>query len=244
MMDTHRATARTVLGFSVHGLSPRDETLFKSYLRFLDHRTDQHWQHQQDHADMRVVADGASASAEDTAAAPCQLTIGSMNGSSACERSHFICLPFKPDQLEAELNALGALALSMRTRHAPSAANAAVTAAGMHAEGELLRLARWPNPQTLRTPDRLRLATLMTGRPFTEAAIMARAGSSAAACNELLAELRAAGLLVPATGASPIPKIAYTNTSGTATGNVKPAVQPGLLARIRTRLGMSSFSLS
>ena len=241
MTNTHASPGRAALRFSIHGLSARDETLFKSYLRLLDHRTEQHWEHQQDQADVRVVADGVALLPGDAATAGIdarwQLTVGA----TARELRHFVCVPFRADQLESELNILGALVMAGRA-HVHAAPPATVQhAVAATAGGEMLRLLRWPSAAMLQTPERLRLATLMSGRPFTAASLIARAGHAADACAALIADLRSAGLLVSVAAMAQAPAAAAQPAPAT---RANPVAQPGLLARIRSRLGMSGLSLS
>lgn len=231
MIHTQLSSVRPALGFSFHGLSQRDETLFKSYLRLLDHRTAQHWEHHQDHADVRIVAEGAADAAPAAAsAARWQLTIGTTEK----QQQHFVSLPFKADQLESELNLLGALVIQVR--------NALSLKAPVRED--MLRLSRWPNPALLRSPERLRLATYMTGRPFSPSTLAARTGIAAASCDSFLADLRQAGLLEPASGGALQPAQQMRSQASSTAQAQRAPVQAGLLARIRNRLGITNLSLS
>ena len=63
-MDSYPSTIveRLTLTFCVEGLPAREELLFKSFVRLLDHLTQQHWSYQPPAAhqriDLLVVADG------------------------------------------------------------------------------------------------------------------------------------------------------------------------------------------
>ncbi|MFS2055626.1 hypothetical protein ACEN8K_43375, partial [Variovorax sp. CT11-76] len=61
---------RPLLSFSIEGLPARDELLFKSLVRLLDHRTHQHWAWQVEGADLRVVGDRAAALSAEAADSP------------------------------------------------------------------------------------------------------------------------------------------------------------------------------
>lgn len=235
MIHTQPSAVRPALGFSFHGLSPRDETLFKSYLRLLDHRTAQHWEHHQDRADVRVVAEGSVEATTDAASTSrWQLTIGTTEK----QQQHFVSLPFKADQLESELNLLGALVMQVRN----------ALSMKPQPRDDMLRLSRWPNPALLRSAERLRLATCMTGRPFSPATLSTRTGIAAAVCESFVTDLRQAGLLESANGAAATQPVQQNRTPASVAPDApqaqRPAVPVGLLARIRNRLGISNLSLS
>lgn len=222
------AFSRPTLGFALEGLSCRDETLFKAVVRLLDHRTLQRWVHQPTGPDVRVVAEVVMA-AEGCAvcpdvSAPLVLTISANPG----DRPHCLRLPLRANELEAVLNRLGDERIG--TRRLPHAG----ARTEMHTA--VVRLLRWPPPQLLGTPERVRLATLMVNRPITLIWLQQRAGIPPTACMQFLAELHDAGLLATAEN-TPVAPAALRDTSTVAAPVAAPE-RSGLLTRIRNRLGL------
>lgn len=247
---------RALLSFSVEGLPPREELLFKSLVRLLDHRTHQHWAWKAGHADLRVVGQEPPGDHEAPAQPVPMLAVGQLDpqrGGPALPRSaHFIALPLHADELEQTLNRLGAMVV-----HARGLGLAAAEATP--ADHEEFRLLRWPPAALLEAPHRIRLATLMTGRPTSLGVLRQRSGLAAQDCLDFIADLRRSGLLENVREAAlqaptPAPTPAHTTTlapsevsEGPQPGSAAPApspppvrdpVQPGLLARIRSRLGL------
>lgn len=227
------ATSRPVLGFTLEGLSGREENLFKAIVRLLDHRTMQRWVYRPADPDVRVIGDAsgdAGLRSVDAAAftpdidpvAPLLLTLSAVPGT----RPHCLGLPIRANELEAELNSLGVLrvGMTMPARSEIDIANATV------------RLLRWPPAELVGTPERVKLATLMVSKPATLAWLQHRSGVAPAACAKFLDELQEAGVLSsgsvssPTAGESALP-------GGADSMQPTPAAQSGLLARIRSRLG-------
>ncbi len=231
---------RALLSFSVEGLPPREELLLKSLVRLLDHRTHQHWAWKAGQADLRVVGGQASAEADDPAPAVPVLAIGQPDPQRG---GHFLALPLHADELENTLNRLGAMVV-----HARGLGIAAPDS--LIADDEEFRLLRWPPAALLETPARVRLATLMTGRPTSLLLLRQRSGLAPQDCLDFLADLRRSELLEGARQPAPAaarPPDALSTPS--APDSVLPLdsrpqalardpVQPGLLARIRSRLGL------
>ncbi len=96
---------------------------------------------------------------------------------------------------------------------------------------EALRLRRWPPADLLRTPDRMRLATLMTGRVLSLADLQRHSGQPQSACEAFIADLLRAGALDAVGAAQPM------QSARPAAASAQPRVQAGLLSRIRNRLG-------
>lgn len=233
MTDHAAAVSRPTLGFAIEGLSGRDETLFKAIVRLLDHRTLQRWVYRPGSPDLRVVCDSgftpevpadAEVMAPDIdALPPLLLTI------SAEQRGpHCLSLPIRADALEAELNSLGVERVRICGHRSLTPSTRTV------------QLLRWPSAQLLGTPERVRLATLMVSKPVTLAWVQERAGLPPAACAQFFAELHDAGMLA----ASPSPDAGESRTmsipaSAVGTKSAAAAAAPtGLLARIRSRLGL------
>lgn len=232
---------RALLSFSVEGLPPREELLFKSLVRLLDHRTHQHWAWKVDRADLRVVGQALPPVGNDSPTQPVpMLAIGQVDPQRG---GHFLPLPLHADALEQTLNRLGAMVVHARDLGLVAADTAP-------ADDERFRLLRWPPAALLATPHRIRLATLMTGRPTSLGMLRQRSGLAAQDCLDFIADLRRSGLLESVRETEPSsPHASAQPAVGSALETAAPAaptppardpVQPGLLARIRSRLGLLS----
>jgi len=225
---------RPLLSFSIEGLPARDELLFKSLVRLLDHRTHQHWAWQVEGADLRVVGDRAAALSAEAADSPLPLlTVGD----TPPPRGPFLRLPLHADALEAMLNRLGAMVV-----HARDLGLAASAERG--ARGEEYRLLRWPSVALLDSAVRMKLATLLASRPATLAALQQRSNASAQECADFIAALERAGFVAASGGgAARAPESIWPDSQVHPAAEATPPareVQPGLLARIRSRLGLLS----
>jgi hypothetical protein len=194
--------------FCVRGLEPKDERLFKSFVRLVAHRTAQAWH-----------------SCEGTAEVCVSSSPGLQGGAryliqvvqSEPESEWQIQVPFRASDLETRLNRLGAAILGSRS--AP-ASRPAIPAS--------MRLLRWPPADLVSSAQRMRLATVMTGKVMSLDEVQHRTGAPLEVCTLFIQELVARGCVVPASPAVP--------ATGTATPH-RPS-QAGLLARIRSRLGL------
>jgi hypothetical protein len=209
--------ASASLTFSFEGVGDKEQTLFKSFVRLLTHRTHQRWSHQPRGGDLLVVADGHAA-----AAAPAAPTL--VLGTVPARRSHYLCLPIHADDLETMLNVLGGLVVARRRGRSGAAAAALQP-------GERVRLLRWPSATLLTSRDRIRLATLMTGKPMSVADVQRRSGIAEAVCSDFMQDLDRAGVLLRDLPTEPVPLEARPSRAA--------AAAPGLLARIRSRLGLA-----
>jgi len=225
---------RALLSYSVEGLPHREEVLLKSLIRLLDHRTHQNWSWKAEQADLRVV--GEQVDAGDPAGQPAvpTLTVAQVDP----RRGPFLALPLHTNALEVALNQLGAMVVHARGL----GLGATETAIGEHEE---FRMLRWPPAAVLEAPIRLRLATLMSNRPASVLSLQQRSPATRQECADFMADLQRAGLLerlhaapanagAPAAAASPDSVSPDRRPAAPARG----AVQPGLLARIRNRLGL------
>lgn len=236
---------RSLLSFSVEGLPPREELLFKSLVRLLDHRTHQHWDWKAGEADLRVVGEQLHAAA-DAPSVPV-LAVGQVDPQRG---GHFLALPLHADALEQTLNRLGAMVVHARGL-------GLVAAEAGPGEDDAFRLLRWPPAALLEAPHRIRLATLMTGRPTSLGVLRQRSGLATQDCLDFIADLRRSGLLENVPAAAPsgsfansiFPSSLFPDSllPGSTPPDSRPAasrpalretVQPGLLARIRNRLGL------
>ena len=228
---------RPLLSFSIEGLPARDELLFKSLVRLLDHRTHQHWAWQVEGADLRVVGDRAAALSAEAADSPVPPVPLLTVGDTPPPRGPFLRLPLHADALEAMLNRLGAMVV-----HARDLGLAASAERG--ARGEEYRLLRWPSVALLDSAVRMKLATLLASRPATLAALQQRSNASAQECAEFIAALERAGFVAASGGgAARAPESIWPDSQVHPAAEATPPareVQPGLLARIRSRLGLLS----
>lgn len=235
MSDTFVVNSRPTLGFTFEGLSGRDETLFKALVRLLDHRTQQRWVYRPGSPDLRVVGEAtdaplASANADVLgphidAPPPLLLSI-----SATARGAHCLGLPLRADALEAELNSLGVQRVQ--------ACGLAQTVAAR--PGGAVQLLRWPPAHLLGSPERVRLATLMVSKPVTLAWVQQRAGLPPAVCAQFFGELQDAGMLTGATAAAQdsAPGVSPPHVAPIASTVAAPVLTTGLLARIRSRLGL------
>ncbi|MCJ0762973.1 hypothetical protein [Variovorax terrae] len=201
--------------FAIMGLNARDAMLFKSMVRLLSHRLRYAWVYDDGQPDLAVVG-----AAPVQAHHPYVLHV-SADGHS---RPHHVALPLHANALEAALNAAGdailALKASVTRHHAPAPPPDAP-----------MQLLRWPPASVLAgQPARLRLATLMTGKPFTIAQLHERSGIELPACERFCQEALAAGILQPLSTAPP----------ARPAERHAPAHSRGLLAQIRAKLGLGT----
>lgn len=208
------------LTFSVTGLSDKDQTLFKSFVRLLNHRTQQRWLFQESGGDLLVASE--SSVPADTARPVLVLGTGAPSG------RHFVSLPIHADDLEPQLNHIGGLLLKARQPQVAAVADYSMT--------DRVRLIRWPSTSLLTSRDRIRLATLMTGRPMSLHDVQVRSGLDRAECLAFMSELDAAGMLIHDRYEDTRPQELESAAAGSAA-----KVATGLLARIRNRLGLGSL---
>ena len=234
-------STRAALSFSLQGLPYREELLFKFLVRLLDHRTQHSWLHcpeaEGGKADLVVVAEGSkhllAVSGHD--AGQRVLTLGSAGPG----RAGFLSRPLLADPLEAELNRAGTLILSARQNAEVPPQPAAVTLEFP------LRLMRWPSASLVGTRDRMRLATLLASQPMTLSTLQQRAGLDAAVCALFVADLEKAGYLstLAPLAASPQEMVAPPSGAARDLAPAVRAIRPGLISRIRNRLGLQIFGV-
>ena len=234
-MTFRSSTARVDLSFSVNGLTPSEDLLFRSYMRVVSQQTLQNWLYksctydQLDNfkVDLQVVTEDKL---------PSELLIQNSSPQtiviSHIERRKlgFMCLPINPKQLENELNRQGLL---LTSAHALLMSSGHTFPKKSADSNESVRLLRWPPPGLLGSPQRIQLATLMAGRAVTLATLQKRSQQPAQTCLDFILELQKAGLLYRCIDSRPKP----------ITGASKKLPLPlGLLARIRNRLGLQTGS--
>lgn len=209
---------RVTLGFSLAGLSTRDETLFKSFVRLIDHRLPHRWVCQQENADAGIVGDEYKPAHAASTGARCAplLALSTVRASGP----GVLALPLHAEALEQALNQLARHVLARRaSAHFDTSINT------QHP----MRLLRWPPAQLLDSPLRIRLATLLSGKPASVDMLQMRSGASEEACVRFFSDLTRAGLIQPDTSAAR-PSLAQPQAAR--------SVHSGLLSRIRMRLGI------
>jgi hypothetical protein len=211
---------RATLRFSIMGLSTRDEVLFKSMVRLLSHRLRYAWAYDEGQPDLAVIGDAPPRT-------PCTYVLHV--GTHATQQPHHVALPLHANTLEAALNDAGDAILTLKT---PATPQQAAATSSLRA-GTTMQLVRWPPASLLSgQPVRLRLATLMTGRPITLAQLHERSGVELASCERFCADAQAAGILRTAAAASAAP----------TAPRPAPAHPRGLLAQIRAKLGLGTHA--
>lgn len=227
------AAARHQRSYSLEGLPDREVLVFKSMVRLLGHRTDCQWVYSPHSTELRVVADGSRASSTQSPLVQQVLTLGAGN----IQRQSYLRLPLHANELEAELNRLGALIAPVT--------KASRTLTFESTEATPMRMLRWPPTSLLMTTTQMRLATLMAGKPLTLLELQQRSGVNMASCMAFFNGLRHLDLLVPATGLS-LPTAAAMQAAASKMHPqiVTNPVQAGLFTRIRMRLGLSTTGAS
>ena len=191
-----------------------------------------------------------------------------LGGDDTRQSAFFLTWPLKPNELEKQLNRLGRLicsGASVQTQGAASHLNTASARPGVARIDEstaevtpadtaqLYSLRQWPKPMLLAEPGRMRLATLISGRGMSLDEIVLRSALPASVCERFLADMQTAGLLAPqAQPAQPDPDLSRIVPTAKkprlepqherqfTLATVAAFVQPGLLSRIRMRLGIKS----
>ena len=253
-MNSYPSTVieRSTLTFCVEGLPAREELLFKAFVRLLDHLTHQRWSYQppatHQRIDLLVVADGVEPTYSKVLNTKPQPVL--RLGSAAADGHGYLSWPLRPNALENELNRLGALTTSRRGElHGQVLFSGAASGTPLttgDTTKDLMRLQKWPSSRLLAGTGRMRLATLLTGKSMSLGELVIRSGLPLQLCKAFVDELQSAQLLLTAS-------ITPTQ-SATQTPVLKPkpalqpkttlpkVVQPGLLDRIRMRLGIKSSS--
>ena len=224
----------TPLRYSIKGLEPRDEILLKSLIRLLSHRTEHQWLGATEQAHLEITGSSANPACglhEDNAQQPTRLI---MAHDAPPEAQHFLRLPLHVNELELKLNQLGRLIVKtpafLRNATPPTRQATAATLVITY------RLHRWPHAFLLTSSDRLKLATLLTVRALSLAALQERSGQTQQACEVFVNDLQNAGFLQPPTVLSPARQT--LTQAAVAPVQQRVTVPMGLLARIRQRLGL------
>ena len=209
------------------GLPDREVLVFKSMVRLLGHQTHCQWVYLPHSTELRVVADGLPAASTQSPGVQQVLTLGTGN----VQRPSYLRLPLHANELEAELNRLGALI-------APAMKTSIISPAELMMATPM-RMLRWPPATLLQTKTHMRLATLMASKPLTRQELQQRSGENMAVCEAFFAALEHLDLLVPAIKTVPPTLAIMAPAASTPLPTPKKnPIQTGLLRRIRMRLGL------
>ncbi len=229
---------RTKLSFSLEGMSSREEVLFKSFVRLLDHVTNQKWIYRPATADFRVdllvVAEWYPPTLYKHYHPVAQPVLSVGAGS---ERAMHLTWPIQHNKLAAELNRVGGQAVQHQASSSSASFMAANKALESDGDGEqLFRLKQWPPSKFLVGTGRMRLATLLSGRALSLNELQRRSALPLAICRAFTTDLQNAELLInTAQERTPGPH-EILNLPSAAVAFAKP----GLLDRIRAGLGIKS----
>ena len=229
---------RPTLTFGVEGLGLREELLFKSFVRLLDHLTHQHWTYQPAAAnqqiDLLVVAEDVQPTSYQYAGREPQPVL--RLGSTGANGPGYLMWPLKPGALESELNRLGAMSIMQRDAVRGRALFKGVTPgeqAVVNIFKDSMRLLRWPPALLLVGMGRMRLATLLTGKAMKLDELVHRSALPVNLCHAFVLDLQQANLL---TSLSDSVQPAYPQPAV-----LQKVTKHGLLDRIRLRLGINSL---
>lgn len=251
--------ARKSFSFCVLGLSARNEILLKAMVRLLRDATLQEWVYAASGRDLVVLGFGdpkMPAVKNDLLRRPgadarARLWVG---GGSEGER-FWVALPLHFKDMEAALNRVGAWLMAQQdNQKAAEPFIAPVVDSGVldNSSGELFRLLRWPPSELLPDTQRKKAATILLKTPSDLATLARRSGMHLDECTRFVNSLpnlqrsrRAAGspqgksIYAPAESSIDIGLLSQ-RSSGQVAAPAPKARHLGILARIRSRLGLAS----
>ncbi len=209
---------RAILYFALRGLSEREATLFKSFVRIIDHRTLHRWIWNDASADLLVMHEELAHVPAEASKAVLHIGHHPRRAPPGCG---YLAIPFRADELQECLDRLGHRLMQRKHRGAEERDHR------MTAAPWLIQLRRWPPQRLLTGPQQLRLAALIAGQPMTFASLCKHSGLARETCASFVRGLSEAGLLQPPQA------IAQPRSPAAA----RPAAaDDGMLARIRSRL--------
>lgn len=245
---------RPILSFNVGGIGAKDELVLKSIMRLLHDRTKQLWFYTAGPADLYIAGEGTVAHAEAMRVASNSHVIKVLALSNdGRRRPGVLCLPIFAGELELEINLVGDVLQLLKRVHSAQAPSeslaqhaAAPTQSSTSSQNNSLlnaesvyKLKSWPPPGILSTPSRLRIATLISVKALSALDVHKKVGQPRDLCAAFLDELVSHGL---ATNMLPPAKAPLSSVEAGTAANKSPQNphnQLGLLARIRSRLGLA-----
>jgi hypothetical protein len=211
------------LYYDIVGLSLRDELVFKSYVRLLGPRLRHVWHYSPTSPQLVVAAQATQLPVPDDVPV---ITVGVSNQ----QREQFLALPFRHEEIAAELNRQGViLALQL----APSQA-----AQAFNDNGVLFGLSRWPRMDLMATLERKRMVAHLSAKTLSIAQLATLSGCAEPVCRMFIAELQNHGVIKLVRNSSPTP-LPDTNQASVQAISTAPALSSAgesLFARIRKRL--------
>ena len=233
---------RARLTFSLEGFSPREEVLFKSLVRLLDHITSQKWIYQPASADHRVdllvVSEGHRPTFFKRAQAVAQpvLWVG-----SGPERDMVCSWPLQPHKLGNALNRIGGQAVTHQASSGSESFMPVQTMADRDAS-QVFRLRQWPPSRFLVGTGRMRMATLLVGRDMSLSELQQRSALPLALCRAFTTELQKTDLLVVTVRELAVqpPRAVEPHEVLNLPSAAVAFAKPSLFARIRAGLGIKS----
>ena len=232
-LHTRNADQEQIFLWGAVGLAPRQELVLKSMMRLIDHKLDHKWFYNTTTMDLCMnAADSPGVvvpAFQDATGRPAHvLTLGVEKKG----KGDFLSLPLYASELLHTVNRIGHVI--QPKKYAAGKVSHANVSVSLNA---LLRLKRWPPAHLLGKPEHIRMATLLTGRSLVLQELQRRAGYPLAACEAFIKDLFQAGLLEPA---QVLQQATLTNMQPVAAkkSTVSASIKPGLLDKIRMRLGL------
>lgn len=229
--------------YTTYELSPRDSLLFRTLLRLLKERLLHAWSYEPEQPHLLVQGDSPLSMDTERQERPAALTT-LLVGVTPRGRTNYLCMPMRPEELLVVLNELGAQILrTLATMPVlppavPMPMQQTSTSKRIEADNCRVQLKRWPSQNLLKPYSRTKLATLILSRPMTALDLSQRSGQSLHECISMMEQLQQENLLIVSWNKAK-DNTPLQSTEMVLTAQPKPAVQPGLLARIRLRLGLS-----
>lgn len=250
---------RATLTFSIEGLAAREELLFKGYVRLLDHMTEHGWQHHEPSTTKRVdllVVDEHVEPTKCLSGFDKHQPILQLGVNKNASGPFYLVWPLKPYELEYELNRIGRMIAAGVAHEKFVNEQKAVPMPSEAVVGQThYRLSQWPKPFLLTLPGRMRLATLLTSKAMGLEELVSRSALSKEVCERFIRDMQAANLMmhpVASSSQQTAPLVSAAHTPDFRPGLsvqlerqanqtvIKPALQHGLLARIRMRFGIKN----
>jgi hypothetical protein len=234
------ALANSAYSFTLRQVTPRDELVFKSAVRVLQGKTCHQWLYTNDRqaADLVVLGDFLPDRAPrmEEPIAPNTLRI------SATVREGFdgLSLPLRIDDVLAQLDKAGRQIAKHEAARRPVAKTALTPPARASQHDRTptnvrVVLTRWPEVALLQRDIRyLKLAAILTGQPVSIAELAARTQFPIQLCRGFVDALKACQLVRVLDDQRELKTPAQTSTHG----HKPESAPPGLIARIRSRLGI------
>ncbi|WP_296909180.1 hypothetical protein [Polaromonas sp.] len=241
---------RATVSFCIQGMPSREQMVFKSFVRLLDHCVNHQWLYYPENDAQRtdiVVIQHGHTPVPRLASERQQIVL--TVGTHVSTEAFFLQWPVRAFELENELNRLGDLVATRRVRLAAAASEAAdALVDAITTSGPKIRLHQWPPSTLLTVPGRLRLATLLSARAMDVCELQRRSRLPAAVCEDFVADMQRARLISSASSCVVQLPVGPKTTEPSAVARSakpqaeRPFVPLGLLDRIRIKLGLQVAS--